>query len=78
MNLTLPGSRCKPPFFNYIKPYMVYFKYTQKILRENLRFTRDNESKRNFFIKHPQVNFILIETISGLDPRVLKFTNHFC
>ena len=45
---------------------------------ENLRFTRNSESKREFFIKHPQVNFILIGTLSGLDSRVLKFTNYFC
>ena len=25
-----------------------------------------------------QVNFILIEIFPGLDPQVLKFTNHFC
>ena len=47
---------------------MVYFKDTQKILRENLRFIRNSESKREFFIKHPQVNFILIGTFSGFDP----------
>ena len=78
MNLTSSGSRSKPPFFNYIKPYMVYFKNAQKILRENLRFIRNSESKRDFFTKHSQVNFILIGTFFGLDPRVLKFTNHFC
>ena len=46
-----------------------------KILRENTIFIRNNESKREFFTKHPQVNFLLIRTFSGLDPRVLKFTN---
>ena len=50
----------------------------EKILRENLRFTRNSGSKRKLFTKHAQVNFILIETFFGLDPRVLKFTNHFC
>ena len=64
--------------FNYIKPYMVYFKNTQKILRENLRFPKNNESKMEFFTKHFQVNFLLIETFSGLNLRVLKFTNQFC
>ena len=43
--------------FNYIEPYMVYFKNTQKILRENLRFPRNNESKMEFFTKHSQVIF---------------------
>ena len=58
MNLTLSKNRSKPPFFNYIKPYIVYFKNTEKILRENLRFTRNSESKRKFFTKHRQVNFL--------------------
>ena len=53
MNLTSSGSHSKPPFFNYIEPYMVYFENTQKILRENLRFTRNSGSKRDFFTKHP-------------------------
>ena len=57
---------------------MVPSQNTQKILRENLRFTRNNESKREFFTKHPQVNILLIETFSGLDFWVLKFTNKFC
>ena len=77
MNSTLSGSRLKHPFFNYIKPYMVYFKDIQKILKENLRFTRNCESKKEFFTKHSQVNFILIRTFSGLDLQILKFTNHF-
>ena len=68
----------KPPFFNYIKPYKIYFENTEKILRENLRFIRNSGSKRELFTKHPQVNLILIGTFSGLDPRVLKFTNNFC
>ena len=42
------GSHSKPPFFNYIKPYIVAFQNTQKILRENTRFTRNSESKRDF------------------------------
>ena len=46
-----------------------------KILRENTIFIRNNESKRKFFTKNLQVNFLLIRTFSGLDPRVLKFTN---
>ena len=49
MNPTSSGSRSKPPFFNYIKQYMVYFKKTEKFLRENTRFTRNSESKREFF-----------------------------
>ena len=77
MNFTSSGSLSKPLFSHYIKPYMAPFQNTQKILRENLRFTRNSESNREFFTKHPQVNFILIRTFSGLDPQVLKFTNHF-
>ena len=46
----------QPPFSNYKKPYMVPFQNTQKILRENTRFTRNSESKMEFFTKHPQVN----------------------
>ena len=53
MNPTLSGSCSKPQIFNYIKSYMVYFKNTQKILRENLRFTRNSESKREFLTRHP-------------------------
>ena len=78
MNHTMSGSRSKPSFFNYINPYMIPFQTIKKILRENLKFTRNSESKREFFIKLPQVNFILIGTFSSLDPRILKFTNHFC
>ena len=37
----------------------------------------NSESKKKFFIKHPQVKFYLIETFSSLDLRVLKFTNFF-
>ena len=77
-NPTLFVSHFKPSFSHYIKPYMVSFQNTQKILRENLRFTRNNKSKREFFIKHPKVNFLLIETFSGLNLQVLKFTNQFC
>ena len=62
MNPTLPRSYSKPLFSQYIKPYMVPFQNTKKILRENLRFTRNSESKREFFTKYPQVNFLLIGT----------------
>ena len=58
MNPTSFGNRSKPLFFNYIKPYRVPFQNTQKILRENLRFTKNSESKKEFYTKHPQVNFI--------------------
>ena len=75
-NPTLSRSCSKPLFSHYIKPYMAPFQNTQKILRENLRFTSNSESKREFFTKHPQVNFILIGKFSGLDLQVLKFTNH--
>ena len=66
-NPTSSGSRSKPSFSHYIKPYMVSFQNTQKILKENLRFTRNSESKKKFFTKHPQVNFLLIGTFSGLN-----------
>ena len=46
------------PYFHNIKPYMVTFQGTEKILRENLRFTRNSKSKREFFTKYPQVNFV--------------------
>ena len=48
MNPTSFGSRSKPLFFNYIKSYRVPFQDTQKILRENLKFIRNSESKREF------------------------------
>ena len=51
---------------------MVHFQNTQKILRENIRFARNNESKREFFTKHPQVNFHLIGTFSDLNLSSLK------
>ena len=51
---------------------MVPFQNTQKILREDLRFTRNNESKKVFFTKHPQVNFLLIVTFSGLNLSSLR------
>ena len=72
MNPTSSGKYSKPPFSQYKKPYMVPFQNTQKILRENLKFTRNNESKREFFTKHPQVNFLLIGNFSGLDLQVLR------
>ena len=46
---------------------LVPFQNTQKIIRENLRFTRNSESVWEFFTKHTQVNFLLIENFSGLD-----------
>ena len=63
-------SRFKSPFSNYKMPYMVPFQKTQKILRENTRFTRNSESKKEFFTKHPQVNIFLIKAFSGFDLRV--------
>jgi len=60
MNPTLSRSRSKSLFSHYIKPYMVHFQNKQKILKENLRFTKNSEIKREFFTKHLQVNFILL------------------
>ena len=53
MNPTTFGSHSKPLVSQYRMPYMIHSQNTQKILRENLRFTRNNESKREFFTKHP-------------------------
>ena len=72
MNPTLPGSHSKLPLSNYKRPYIVAFQNTQKILRENIRFTRNSESKREFFTKHFEVNNFLIKAFSGLDLGVLR------
>ena len=77
MNPTSFGNHSKPSFFKYIMPNMVYFKNTQKIIKENRRFTRNSELKRKFFTIYSQVYFLLIETFSSLDLWVLKFTNQF-
>ena len=61
MNPTSSRSHSKPPFFQYKKPYMVPFQNTQKIIRENTKFMRNCESKREFVTKHPEVNIFLIE-----------------
>ena len=47
-NPTSFGSYSKPLFSHYIKPYITPFQNTQKILRENLKFIRNSESKREF------------------------------
>ena len=52
-NPTKFGSCSKPLFSDYKKPYVVPFQNTQKIRRENKRFTKNSESKREFFKKHP-------------------------
>ena len=72
MNLTSFGSRSKPLFSQYIKPYMAPFQNTQKIRRKNLRFTRNSESNREFFTKQHLVNFLLIGTFSSLDLQSLR------
>ena len=66
MNPTSSGSCSKPPFSQYKKSNMVPFQNTLKILRENLTFTRNCESKREFFTKHPQVNIFLISVFSWI------------
>ena len=66
-NPTSSGSYSKPLFSNYKWPYMVYFQNAQKFHMKILRFTSNSESKREFFTKHPQVNFLLIRAFSGLD-----------
>ena len=40
---------------------MVPFQNTQKIIRENTKFMRNCESKREFVTKHPEVNIFLNE-----------------
>ena len=52
---------------------MVYFQNTKKILRENLRFTRNSEPKREFFTKHPQLNFIWLGPFLALIFEIWKF-----
>ena len=47
-NPTSYESHSKPLFSHYIKPYMTLFQNTEKILRENLKFIRNSESKREF------------------------------
>ena len=51
MNLTSFESHSKPLFSYHKKLYIVHFQNTQKILRENTRFTRNSESKRELFRK---------------------------
>ena len=55
---------------------MVYFQNTQKSYGKTLRFIRNNKSKREFFTKHPQVNFLLIGAFLA---SIFEFniTNHF-
>ena len=65
MNPTSSGSHSKPLFSHYKQPYMVYFQNTQISHGKTLRFTRNSESKREFFTKHPQVNFLLIRAFSS-------------
>ena len=47
------GSHSKNPFFYYKKLYIVHIQNKQKILRENTRFTKNSELKKEFFTKHP-------------------------
>ena len=77
MNPTSSESRSKPLFFNYIKPYMVYFKNTEKILRENLRFARNSESKREFFHKTSSSQFSFDWDLFWSWSFEFKITNHF-
>ena len=76
MNPTSSKSYSKPLFSNYKKPYMVPFQNIQKILRENTRFTRNSESKRELFIKHPQVNIFWLGPFLVLIFE-FKLSNHF-
>ena len=56
----------------YIKPCMVSFQNTHKILRENTRFARNSESKRNLFTKKYSSQYFFIEAFSSLDLGVLR------
>ena len=77
MNLTSFRSHSKPLFSQYKKPYMVPFQEIESG-GKHTTVTRNSELKREFFTKHPQVNFLLIKTLSSLDLWFLKFTNKFC
>ena len=48
MNPISSESHSKTLFSHYIKLYMTPFQNIQKILKENLRFTRNRGSKRDF------------------------------
>ena len=56
MNLTSSKSRSKPLFSQYKKPYMVSFQNTENINEKPL-FTRNSESKREFFHKISSIQF---------------------
>ena len=73
LNPTLSGCHSKPLFLNYKKPYTVLFQKTQKSHGNNLRFTRKQWIKREFFHKTPSSHFYLIGTFSGPNPLSLKF-----
>ena len=60
MNPTSSGSHFEPPFFNYIKPYMIYFNDRDNPKEKKKKFTRNSESKEEFFTKHPQVNIFCL------------------
>ena len=69
-NPTAFRSRSKTPFSDYKKPYMVPFWKTQKILKENTRFTKNSESKREIFHKTSSSQYFSNWGLSGLDLRV--------
>ena len=70
-NPTLFGSRPTPLFYHYRKPLKHFFKR-----RQNIEDSLENsESKREFFTKHPQVKFYLVETYFCLSLWLLKLTN---
>ena len=51
---------------------MVHFQNTQKSHEKNLKSTRKEWIKKEFFTKHPQVSFYLIETFFGPNPSSLR------
>ena len=75
---TLFGSRSKPLFSHYTKPYIVAFQNTEKILRENTRFSRNSESKREFFHKKSLSQYFYNWGLFWLWSWSFKITNHFC
>ena len=71
MNPTSSRSHSKLLFFNYIKPYMVPFQDIENP-KGNLKFTKNSESKKEFFHKTSLSQFSLIGAFFGLDPLILR------
>ena len=55
-----------PIFQLYKALHGIFQGETEKSLRENKRFTRNSESKREFFTKHAQVNIFCLGSFLAL------------